>query len=64
MSSNLTVREAGRLGGNAVKAKYGKAHYERIGAMGGNKTAERGREFYAEIGRKGGSVKKRARKPE
>ncbi len=33
----MTVAEAGRRGGNAVKKKYGTAFYEEIGHKGGQK---------------------------
>ncbi len=52
----MTVREAGRRGGETVKAKYGQGFYETIGQKGGTKTAERGAEYYSQIGHKGGSV--------
>lgn len=54
-ASGLTVQEAGRLGGAAVKKKYGDGFFEAIGRKGGNATkASHGPEFYAEIGLKGG----------
>ena len=61
----MTVREAGKKGGEAVKEKYGPEFYSRIGKKGGEAVAEeRGREFYAEIGRKGGESVKSRRGPE
>ncbi len=36
----MTVREAGRLGGEAVSKKYGHEHFEEIGRKGGQKVAE------------------------
>jgi general stress protein YciG len=59
----MTVREAGKKGGETVKEKYGHEFYEEIGhkggeiggEKGGETTKERyGHEFYEEIGRKGG----------
>ena len=48
----LTVSEAGRLGGEATKTKYGVEFYEKIGTVGGNSVlAKFGKEFYSEIGR-------------
>lgn len=53
----LTVAEAGRRGGEAVKAKYGAEFYEAIGRKGGLKTKEtHGPEFFEAIGRKGGRL--------
>ncbi|MBI2941615.1 MAG: helix-turn-helix domain-containing protein [Chloroflexi bacterium] len=58
----MTVSEAGRLGGNLVKAKYGNEFYRKIGQKGGMTVAEeRGVEFYAAIGRKGGAAVRDAR---
>jgi general stress protein YciG len=55
----MTVREAGRRGGETVKNKYGSEFYEAIGKKGGQKGGETtkrkyGHEFYEEIGKKGG----------
>ena len=51
----MTVREAGRRGGQATKKKYGSEFYEEIGKRGGEAVKrERGVEFYEQIGRKGG----------
>lgn len=55
----LTVREAGKLGGQkggqTTKARYGHEFYEEIGRKGGEAVRDRrGHEFYEEIGRKGG----------
>lgn len=36
----MTVREAGRLGGEAVSKKYGHEHFEEIGRKGGQKVAD------------------------
>lgn len=33
-------RENGRRGGELIKARYGQAHYQRIGRLGGLKTQE------------------------
>ena len=60
----MTVREAGRLGGQAVKEKYGPEFYVEIGKKGGDAIAQtRGREFYVEIGKKGGQAVKARRTP-
>ena len=56
---DLTVREAGRRGGEkggqTTKQRYGTPFYREIGKKGGETVrSERGHEFYEEIGRKGG----------
>ena len=51
----MTVREAGRKGGQKVRDERGHAFYEEIGKKGGETVRdERGHEFYEEIGHKGG----------
>ena len=56
----MTVREAGKRGGDRVKAKYGQEFYEAIGRKGGEATKEKyGAAFYEEIGQKGGQKLKR-----
>ena len=56
----MTVREAGKKGGDTVKAKYGSGFYETIGRKGGEATKEKyGPTFYEEIGHKGGQRVKR-----
>ena len=51
----MSVREAGRRGGERVKAKYGSEFYEQIGRKGGEATKTKyGPSFYEEIGQKGG----------
>jgi general stress protein YciG len=57
--SDLSVREAGRKGGErggrTTKARYGTPFYREIGRKGGEAVREtRGHGFYEEIGRKGG----------
>lgn len=53
---SITVREAGKLGGEAVKRKHGVEFYEAIGRKGGEATRDaHGHEFYAGIGKMGGS---------
>jgi general stress protein YciG len=54
----MTLREAGRRGGQTTKARYGPEFYSKIGAKGGETVArERGSDYYAEIGRKGGRAR-------
>jgi general stress protein YciG len=51
----MTVREAGRKGGQKVRDERGHAFYEEIGRKGGETVRDqRGHEFYEEIGHKGG----------
>jgi general stress protein YciG len=51
----MTVRDAGRKGGRATKARHGPEFYETIGRKGGETTKRRhGPKFYERIGRKGG----------
>ena len=55
----MSVREAGKKGGDTVRARYGSGFYEAIGRKGGQATRERhGATFYETIGRKGGRVVK------
>ena len=49
------AREAGKKGGDLVKERHGREHYERIGRQGGEALRESwGWEFLPEIGRRGG----------
>ena len=51
----MTVREAGKKGGEAVKEKLGPSFYAEIGKKGGESTKrQQGPEFYSRIGKKGG----------
>jgi uncharacterized protein len=51
----MSVREAGRKGGQTVKARYGSEFYESIGRKGGEATKNtHGHEFYENIGKLGG----------
>ena len=60
LDGGMTVREAGKRGGDRVKAKYGHEFYETIGRKGGKATKEKyGPSFYEEIGQKGGQRLKR-----
>src|SRR5687768_17607386 len=65
VSGDMTVREAGRLGGDKRKEALGADGYSKLGKKGGQTTKERhGHDFYSEIGRKGGEVVRRERGPE
>jgi general stress protein YciG len=58
-SGEMSVREAGKKGGDAVRERYGNGFYEQIGRKGGQVTRERhGQSFYEAIGQKGGRVVK------
>ncbi len=58
-NGEMSVREAGKKGGNTVRDRYGSGFYEEIGRKGGQVTRERhGAEFYETIGQKGGRVVK------
>jgi uncharacterized protein len=60
----MSVREAGRRGGERVKAKYGSEFYEEIGRKGGEATKSKyGASFYEVIGQKGGQKLKRKAQP-
>ncbi len=51
----MTVKEAGRKGGEKTKKTQGPDFYHRIGRLGGETTKERhGPQHYEKIGRKGG----------
>ena len=57
--SPQSYEELGRLGGEAVKKKYGPEFYAEIGRKGGEAVrAERGPGFYSQIGKKGGEARK------
>jgi general stress protein YciG len=57
----MSVREAGKRGGDRVKEKYGSEFYETIGRKGGEATKSKyGPAFYEEIGARGGQKPKRS----
>lgn len=52
---SMSVREAGRKGGERVKEIYGKEFYSKIGQLGGEAVKRiHGSEFYTKIGKMGG----------
>jgi general stress protein YciG len=54
-----SLRDAGRKGGESVKAEYGIVFYQTIGEKGGESVKQKyGVDFYREIGGKGGGVVK------
>lgn len=58
-AKEMSVREAGKKGGDTVRDRYGSTFYEEIGRKGGKATRDRhGVEFYESIGQKGGKVVK------
>ena len=64
-SGGMSVREAGKLGGDRVKAKYGSEFNETIGRNGGEVTKGKyGPSFYERIGQKGGQKPKRSTAPD
>jgi uncharacterized protein len=55
----MSVREAGKKGGDTVRKRYGSEFYKKIGRKGGKATREKhGAQFYEAIGQKGGRVVK------
>ena len=59
VGGEMSVREAGKKGGDTVRNRYGSGFYEAIGRKGGQVTRERhGSGFYEAIGQKGGQVVK------
>jgi uncharacterized protein len=56
---DMSVRQAGKKGGEKVRDRYGSGFYEKIGRKGGQATrARHGPEFYETIGTKGGKAVK------
>src|SRR5271154_7483451 len=59
VEGEMSVREAGKKGGDTVRNRYGSGFYEQIGRKGGQATRERhGAGFSEAIGQKGGKVVK------
>lgn len=54
-SEPMSVRDAGRKGGRATRARYGNEFFAEIGQKGGKAVSQRyPSEHFQEIGRKGG----------
>jgi general stress protein YciG len=54
-SEPMSVRDAGRKGGRATRARYGPEFFAQIGQKGGKAVSQRyPSEHFREIGRKGG----------
>src|ERR1700738_4901130 len=59
IDGEMSVREAGKKGGDTVRDRYGSGVYEEIGRKGGQGAREgHGAEVYEAIGQKGGKVVK------
>jgi len=65
---NMTVREAGKIGGEHTSESHGREFYQEIGHKGGEAGGQKGGEatkekygpeFYSEIGHKGGQKVKK-----
>lgn len=58
-NGTMTVREAGKKGGQAVKEKRGFEFFVQIGRKGGEAVMYKyGPRYYSEIGKKGGRNRK------
>ena len=58
-AAGMSVREAGRLGGQARKSQLGQDGYSQMGKKGGQTVSrERGPEFFSQIGQKGGAARR------
>ncbi|HET6435331.1 MAG TPA: hypothetical protein VFG18_06450 [Xanthomonadaceae bacterium] len=56
-NGEMSVREAGRKGGEARRAQLGPEGYAQLGRKGGEATAAaHGSGFYQQIGQKGGEI--------
>lgn len=55
----MTVQQAGKIGGNIVKQKYGREFYEAIGKKGGSVRANAEDIRSGKVGRLGGQKVKR-----
>ena len=59
-STEISVREAGRRGGNVTLARHGREFYQKIGKSGGCRTKALYSEFFKEFGKKGGRPRRPA----
>lgn len=53
MVSKEKRTEIATKGGKASAKKYGKEFYQKIGAMGGKKTAQKGKKYMSNLAKKG-----------
>lgn len=56
VAGDMSVREAGRKGGETVRDKYGPEFYSEIGQKGGEAVSQ-DRRHMSEIGKKGGEAR-------
>jgi len=56
----VSVREAGRRGGNVTLQNHGHDHFRRIGSLGGTTTKARWGQLFQQMGRKGGRPRRPA----
>lgn len=50
----LTASEVSRMGGNALKEKYGKEHFSKLGVKGSKAVLKKyGQDFYLNLAKKG-----------
>jgi general stress protein YciG len=60
VDGEMSVREAGKKGGDTVRDRHGAEFYESIGQKGGKVVKEKyGPNFYEQIGHKGGQKVKK-----
>jgi len=58
--AKLTIEDRARMGGEALRAKYGDEHFEQLGVKGGGAILKKhGREYFSRLG----SIPKRKRRP-
>ena len=57
-SKSMSVREAGRRGGEATKSRMGLEYFKKIGSTGGKTTAFLYRQLLGEFGKRGGRPKR------
>ena len=60
IGQTISVREAGRKGGQATLRNQGNEFFRQIGKKGGKRTAELYRDLLSEFGKKGGRPKRPA----
>ena len=60
IEQTISVREAGRKGGQATLRNQGNEFFRKIGKKGGKRTAELYRDLLSEFGKKGGRPKRPA----
>jgi general stress protein YciG len=53
-TTEMTVKQAGRRGGNSTLERHGRKFFQQIGRKGGKRTAELYGDLLREFGKKGG----------